>query len=351
MNTDFFFTGTNEFSLDGEWLRITPYGDFPNRVGLQRIQKPDADVMVTAFNSLKGRVARLWRGLPVFVGHPDVQPSQYPDKRRHGRINDLQAREDGLYGLVEWNSLGKEVIDQGYFQYASPVWYMRKDGAAVRPAELLSVGLTNSPNIPGDPWAKNDDEPSPSTSTEGSTMDLKKMALLLGLNEAATALEIETALIAQRGRVTELETDRTTAINERDQALGQVTALTTERDTVKGHLTAANEATATERKARIERELTLGISTGRIKEADRVAWNEKLTTGFDAALTELQGLKVAVNTGNQVAGLGARKKELGASQAKILAINDAVGELMRDKKLPYHEAYQEVRKAKPELFG
>ncbi|MHB1309174.1 MAG: hypothetical protein ACYC23_19005, partial [Limisphaerales bacterium] len=125
----------------------------------------------------------------------------------------------------------------------------------------------------------------------------------------------------------------------------------TERDTVKGHLTAANEATATERKARIERELTLGISTGRIKEADRVAWNEKLTTGFDAALTELQGLKVAVNTGNQVAGLGARKKELGASQAKILAINDAVGELMRDKKLPYHEAYQEVRKAKPELFG
>ena len=42
------------------------------------------------------------------------------------------------------------------------------------------------------------------------------MALLLGLNEAATALEIETVLTAQRGRVTELQSARTTAINERD---------------------------------------------------------------------------------------------------------------------------------------
>lgn len=351
-----FAVASNELSLDGEWLKISPYGDFPNKVGLQRITKGDAETMVAAFNSLRGRAARLFMGLPIYVGHPDVEPTPTTDRRRYGKITDLEARDDGFYGKVALNDLGQEAIAQGHYLFNSPAWYLKRDGKFVRPVELISVGLTNTPQIPGEPWAKNE-------TTEGQNMPtwLKELLVSKGLlKPEATEDECKTAvnsLVLLPARVTELQGQLTTATNERTSLTTERDALKTERDGLK----TANSTLTTERDGlktkRIERELELAVNNGVIKEADRVAWNEKLTTNFDAALTELKGKKAAVATNSRVGNLGNRKGESTTGSEKITAINEAVRKYAADHQLNlatnegYNLAFQGVRKAQPALFS
>jgi phage I-like protein len=325
-------SAANELSLEGEWLKLTPWGDFPNVKGLQRIEKTDGDNMVAAFNSLRSRASRLFLGLPVYVGHPDVAPDRYPDKRRYGRINALDSRADGLFAQVAFNDLGKLVIEQGHFTFASPAWYLRQDGQHIRPVELISVGLTNSPQIPGDPWAKNETKDSPGENI-GHPMPewLKKLLTTAGLLKAdGTEQDAQTAvneLVTTRGRVTELETKLTTATNERTAAVAERDAVRAVRDSLGTQVSNLTTAFNTERSARREREVEVAINEGRIKLADKAAWNEKLTATFDTGLAELKGLKAAINTQSQVGGLGARKSESLPSepvQNFITAVNEQV---------------------------
>lgn len=350
-----FAVASNELTLAGEWLQISPYGDFPNKVGLQRINKPDAEAMVAAFNSLRGRAARLFMGLPIYVGHPDVEPTPNADRRRYGKITDLEARDDGFYGKVALNDLGKAAVEQGHYLFNSPAWYLKREGKFVRPVELISVGLTNTPQIPGAPWAKNE--------TEGQNMPtwLKELLVSKGLlKPEATEDECKTAvnsLVILPARVTELEGQLTTATNERATLTTECDALKTERDGLK----ATNSTLTTERDGlktkRIERELELAVNTGAIKEADRVAWNEKLTANFDTAITELKGKKPAVATNSRLGNIGNRKAETNAGGEKITAINEAVAKFAKDNNLNlgsnegYNTAFQAVRKAQPALFA
>lgn len=337
---------TNELSLDGEWLKISPYGEFPNKVGLQRIERPDAEAMVTAFNSLRGKVSRAFMGLPIYVGHPDVQPDKYPDKRRYGKITELAARDDGFYGKVAFNTLGKTVIEDGQFQFNSPTWLLKREKNFVRPVELISVGLTNTPQIPGDPWAKNE--------TESNNMQwLKDLLVSKGLLKAEDSEDqLKTAvnsLVVLPARVTELDSKLTLATNEQTRLSGEVatfktsvTNLTTERD----NLIAARNKVA----------LDVAVNDGCIKEADRAAWNEKLTTNFDTNLVELRKLK-AVNTKSKLGGAGERKGESAESDNKIVAINSAVRKYGLEHNLNlatnegYNAAFAAVRKEQPALFN
>ena len=68
------------------WFKISPYGVFPG-VSANRQQffgKPQADAIVAEFDSLRGKLGRMFRGLPVYIGHPDVDPKTYTDHRRLG---------------------------------------------------------------------------------------------------------------------------------------------------------------------------------------------------------------------------------------------------------------------------
>src|SRR5688572_1909444 len=65
----------NELSkTNGEgWVMVSPYGEFPNPVGLQIFGRTEADAVVKAFNENTGKsIAERAFGLPIFVGHPDV---------------------------------------------------------------------------------------------------------------------------------------------------------------------------------------------------------------------------------------------------------------------------------------
>jgi hypothetical protein len=126
----------------------------------------------------------------------------------------------------------------------------------------------------------------------------------------------------------------------------------TQLTTATNEAAAAKAAVTAEREARTEIVLTRAVNEGRISQAQRPEWKGKLiaATDFSATETELGNLKKAVNTKSAVADLGARKGEQAASSETIRAINEAVAE--KEKKgLNHFDAFQAVRKEKPDLFS
>ncbi len=153
----------NQFTLQqGEWLQLAPYGDFPHARGIQRVDRSAAEGMVAQFKSFCGRLGRLFGGAPFYVGHPDLPgAAETADRKAYGWITEIEARDDGLYGRVKWSEAGMDLLRNAHFKFYSPYWEAREigseDGRRVyRPVALLSVGLTNQPNIPVRPLANED---------------------------------------------------------------------------------------------------------------------------------------------------------------------------------------------------
>ncbi|MFA5257906.1 MAG: phage protease [Opitutales bacterium] len=136
-------------------IRIVEYGEHPHPKGLQRVSFEVAQRLEQGFHSLRGRLARRFGGLPVFVGHPDdpdfAGRPGHGDSRAHAWIVDLRAQPDGLYALLRWSRTGREFVENANYKFFSPRWVMRGVGDGVfEPVRLISVGLTNTPNIPGE---------------------------------------------------------------------------------------------------------------------------------------------------------------------------------------------------------
>ena len=142
----------NQYSTKAKdnWVLLSPYGEFPNVVGLQVFSKADAETICNEFNSAPSIGVRAI-GLPWYVGHPDHPKfkEQYKDTAAKGRIKELEARDDGLWANVKWNDEGKNLITSEAFHGHSVNWRMRRNGDnELHPFSLKSVGFTNEPGIP-----------------------------------------------------------------------------------------------------------------------------------------------------------------------------------------------------------
>lgn len=350
------------FGDDLEWVRIAPFGELPNSVGLQVFNKEAAAEMVSAFNSLPERAARLFRGLPVYVGHPDDAgwAKANPSVRTEavGRIKDLQTRPDGLYGKIAWNEEGTRLIsgEAAAYAYHSPRWSMRPVPGrrkTFQPVLLHSIGLTNHPNIPDLPIGLNEAERAQSLAMKKSILALLAALGRPALAADATDEQFETALneavpvatsaLADQGNLATAQSTLTTAQNE-------VCTLTTERDGLKAKVTDLQSAVNTERAARADATLLVAINEGRIKEADKAGWQAKLVANgadFDAVSKEITALKPAINT--KAPNIGHRKGE-GENTATVDAINEAVTAYQAEHNCDHHTAYCAVKKKSPELF-
>ncbi|OAM89336.1 phage protease [Termitidicoccus mucosus] len=348
-------------AADQDWVRLSPYGEFPNEVGLQVFDRAAAEEMTADFNSILGKAQRLFRGPPYYVGHPDdprwAQKNPGAPMRAVARVKKMEARDDGLYGFVAFNDEGKSLVsgDAAPYAFHSPRWGMRpithKGRKAFRPVLLYSMGLTNTPNIPGNSIGLN--EPADSFSAMNKEHIIKLLAAL-GKTVAADATDeqfaaaINEAVPFAQAAVTAsaslpgMKTQLTIAQNE-------AAALRDERDTAKA-------AATSERAARAGQVVTIAINTGRITEAQRAEWTGKLVAASDFAAIEagLTELKPAINTQSKVAGLGERKAEVAASAERITAINEAVARHCKenglDPRKDYHRAFTAVKAAKPDLF-
>lgn len=325
---------------EGEWQMISPYGEFKNTKGLQRVDRQSADRMVLAYNSLAARIGRLFRGMPIYVGHPDVLPKEFSDKRRYGAVQELEAREDALYGRVAWNDLGEQNRVQGYYIYPSPAWVLQENGDGTwSPNRLLSVGLTNNPNIlTVEPWVN---EALPVDESENDVMKTipEWLAKALKLPDTATDEEAQAAFGA-------LETSLAEATAKADKLATELADVTAKADAAvaaKGVAEAAQGAAETtaanERTLHAEALVTVAINSQWIAPGDRAAWMKKLDADFGNAAGELE--RTAVNT--KGVDLGGARKAIATAEDRRRELDVAVNSRMGGG-LSYDEAWAAVKR-------
>lgn len=343
-----------------EWT-VVKYGVYPNPVGLQVLDRTAAERMVAAFNSKASRLANLFRGEPIYVGHPDDEnwARQNPGVRAEavGRIREIRAGEEGLELKLAYNELGERLVGGEAPAYTSfsPVWGMERTEhrgrKAFRPVELYSIGITNTPLIPGTFLGLN--EALPPEKSDSMNKKLIELLAALGFTVAADANE-ETLATA----VNEALPKAQAAV----AAQGELATVRSELSTARTALqTATNEATtlrtnlATERSERAGLLITTAINEGRLTEAQRPEWLGKFTAqgaDFAAVAGELGQLTKAVNTASKTAGLGKRRNSTSPEQKqRAVAINEAITE--RCKKLGTDDrsvAYLSLKREGHELF-
>lgn len=129
----------------------------------------------------------------------------------------FEVREDGIYASLELNSLGKELIENKFYRYLSPAFYM--DGRKV--TGLDSVGLVNRPNLLTDALnsRKTHKEDKNMTIEELKAQLEQKEAELNDLKEknsslAAEKQELSTKLEEMEKKTKELQVDMAIEKNE-----------------------------------------------------------------------------------------------------------------------------------------
>lgn len=122
---------------------------------------PDWVHLVPAGPEIAGRDRRAWRMTnpaavvaafdPAKEPQVDIEhssqllaPSGHPAPAV-GWIKQLEARVDGIWGRVEWTAEGATAVNSRAYRYLSPVFAF--DPATREVLRIVSVGLTNSPNL------------------------------------------------------------------------------------------------------------------------------------------------------------------------------------------------------------
>jgi phage I-like protein len=143
----------NTFILatDG-WVQVTPCGEFPH-VGagvVQVIDRAACDAMAADFNVRKSDAN--FPGVLVDFDHFSLDTGQSSEAA--GWITELESRDTGLWARVRWSDAGLLAVQGGRFRLMSPVFPPPSacedlGGGKIRPVMLVSVALTNEPNIKG----------------------------------------------------------------------------------------------------------------------------------------------------------------------------------------------------------
>lgn len=283
--------------LQTDWVQLSPYGDFPHARGLQRVDQATAAAMVRHFESFAARLGRLFGGAPFYVGHPDMVAGEGIDRKAYGWVEALEARENGLFGRVKWSDAGLELLRQGHFKFLSPYWEAREIGRergerVYQPVALISVGLTNQPNIPVQPLA----------------------------NESGRA--------AESGDEARGDTSGVSA-NSTDDNLNITPLL---------------------REITVETALENAAREGRITPAQQGDWRARLRADFPGTLAALRDLRPAVHVESVTLGLGRRKGEM----ARVIQQRERIQAYVREKTregLSYDEAWEQVKRERGGLFG
>ena len=218
------------------WVHLATYGEHPHGQGDDRVVQV---VDRVALESILSNFRREARPRLLDFDHESHDPAK--PTLAAGWMEELAARNDGLWARVRWSDAGDDAVRHGRYRYLSPVWTVTALGhGRVRPSRLLDAALTNQPNLSGlAPISNRRAAPAP---TQDHTM--KTVATLLGLNEAADEAQIAAAVRtlqdetkANRAALDTLKTERDTLITAQVEAdLEKHAAVIANRDQVKAAL-------------------------------------------------------------------------------------------------------------------
>jgi hypothetical protein len=375
---------SNEFTPDSTgWARVAPWGEHPKtRVvrdargirterWMQVLNRQDGENLVRRSSGLWGRLKRSFQSIPVYARHPDlgrVSPETATAVENPvpvGGINRLEAREDGLYAQVGLFADGRVAVENEGLKYMSPLWWVERIDAPAgapngtlyaRPVGIISVGLTDQPNIDGGDALANQAPPQGVTASAGNgaksartdgpdqeAPESKMKSLLIGLlvgqglalaNDASD----DTVLKSANELLAKLRTDVTALGNEKATLSSRVTALEsdlvaerTAHATTTTLLESNRTAIANERAIAVPAIVDQAIHQGRLSIAERDFQIAKLRGAADlvtdASALANEAVKHPVGSGSAA---GERRADATAGTAdeaerKLLAIaNEAV---------------------------
>lgn len=274
------FTSTTSTPIENQtnnWIKLVPYGEWPHSRGMQRFTRETAETMVAHFKSLRQRLSRGFGGLPIFIGHPD-DPSftgkpGHSDTRAYAWIQDMETREDGLFIRPKWSEDGNQLLKNAFYKFLSPRWAMQQteNPRVYEPVRLLSVGLTNEPNIPGDSIA-NEQDPTQAPATLRS-----QIAQLLEIPSEDLSDEDILKMLSER--------------IEENESLYKMNNHTDDRcQSLKEELDEAHKAFESEREQHIETLLKHAIEAGKLDAASIESWRARLHEDFNQNLEALDAL-------------------------------------------------------------
>ena len=145
--------GDNTFVLASDgFVQVTPCGEFPHAGAgvVQVIDRAACDRIAAEFNARKSDAN--FPGVLVDFDHFSLDTEKSSEAA--GWIDELESRDTGLWARVRWSDAGLAAVQGGRFRLMSPVFPPPSQcedlgGGRIRPRALVSVALTNEPNIKG----------------------------------------------------------------------------------------------------------------------------------------------------------------------------------------------------------
>ena len=310
--------------VQDEWMQIAPLGNHAHAQGLQRVDAVCVAQMANRFNSFRARIGRMFAGVPVFEGHHDSDPEKYPNGRSFGWVTELQDRGlEGLWARVKWSDEGRRLVKSGQYKFVSPLWtgreIARENGKIVyRPDQLLSLALTNLPNLPLPPLANE----------KPNFENMKKLTEILELKEEASADEICAAA--------ETLANARSAASQRAQGLAD-------------ELAAERKKVEEERAERIELILANAVLAGRITLAKKNRWREELQKDLNWAEKALANAETELNRVSQTAELGNEKTAYDTEATRRNFLNAFMMEKMATG-MSHFSAWELAKTVHPQIF-
>jgi phage I-like protein len=123
-----------------EWIHLIPSGEFSGRDGRGPWTLSNADAVIAASSAYAGA-----KKIPVDYDHQtDLAAKNGQPAPAAGWISQLEARSDGIWGLVEWTEKASAHLDAKEYRYLSPVFNFAPSGEVTR---VLRAALTNNPAL------------------------------------------------------------------------------------------------------------------------------------------------------------------------------------------------------------
>jgi DNA-binding TFAR19-related protein (PDSD5 family) len=347
-----------------EWIQLAPYGHHPSRdkKSVQVFNAEAAQQVIQWFNFFPRRLGRLMglNACPVWVGHPDFAPETWPDRRQLGNVQELEAKEDGLYGRITWNADAATIINAEGHKFPSVAWDCDQgENNELHPAMLWSVGMWAKPNIKSvqpvinaegyddeeedDDDKKNDDVTKPDPSNPSSLDKILAAFRDAGLIKPEDS---EDTLLASVGNmISSLAYAREEKARRASEAATLRTAINAADDTPEESLlpTALEQLTNLRSQltelnaARVEDALTWLIETGRVTKADESTVKTQLNADFASTIASLKDKKIQLNS--QPLKVGGHKPDVMASHARAAKLADWIANHMAQTNCDYDTAW------------
>jgi phage I-like protein len=187
-----------------DWVRLMPAGTFRAKDGRGPWTLANAEAVIAASMATGALVLDENHATDLAAKSGQPAPAQ-------GWIVELAAREDGIWGRVEWTSAGTALLAARAYRGISPSFVADKAGRVLR---LVRAALTNDPALPELLQLQNQ-EPS---------MELTPLREALGLPADADEAAILAAVTAARQSSVQLSA-------KVDTMAGQIVTLQTQVDT------------------------------------------------------------------------------------------------------------------------